>query len=286
MRARFEKNVFSGTVHTSAYKYKNLCNLPHWHIEYELVYVFKGTVELMVNNSFFELSEGFCAFIGSEDIHYIKAAPESIVGVIKTDATYVKKIAGNNRLICPVLKSSFPVNEIFTEISAELKSGKEFSGIIADSSITKLVAGIFRNEPTSADNELSAKMTNKYKELLEMISNDYTHITFEKAAEYMNLNKSYFSRYFYRFSGMTFTRYLNMLKVSAAAEKISEGKMSMTEISIACGFGTIRNFNRVFKDFTGYSPKKLPETYVFIYNLKDVSASGFDPTLNCTELID
>ena len=58
----------------------------------------------------------------------------------------------------------------------------------------------------------------------------------------------------------------------------------MTEISIACGFGTIRNFNRVFKEFTGYSPKKLPENYVF-YNFKDNDKKDFDPTLNCTVVL-
>ena len=85
---------------------------------------------------------------------------------------------------------------------------------------------------------------------------------------------------------MTFTQYLNFLKVSAAIEKILDGKLSMTEISIACGFGTIRNFNRVFKAFTGYSPKNLPLNYTLIYNFKDFSSNGFDPTLNCTEIIE
>ncbi len=129
-------------------------------------------------------------------------------------------------------------------------------------------------------------MTTKYKELIEMLSINYPHITFEEAAKYMSLNKSYFSRYFYRFSGMTFTQYLNILKVSAAIEKIQEKKLNMTEISVSCGFGTIRNFNRVFKELTGYNPKKLPNNFVFIYNFKDTSGNDFNPTLNCTEILE
>ena len=62
-------------------------------------------------------------------------------------------------------------------------------------------------------------------------------------------------------------------------------KMNMTEISISCGFGTIRNFNRVFKSLTGYSPKSLPSNYAYIYNFKDTDEKSFDPTLNCTEII-
>jgi len=286
MRARFEKKIFSDTVHTSACKYKNLRNLPHWHIEYEIVCVFKGTTELMVNNSFYEMSANMCAFINSEEIHYIKANQDSIVGVIKTDAEYVKKIVKKERLVCPVLKCTLPIKEAFSEISVELSKSKPFGEIVADSIITKIIAEIFRNEITAEKNVTSLKTANKLKDLLEMISDNFTHITFEKAAQFLNLNKSYFSRYFYHSTGMTFTRYLNILKVSSAIEKINSGQMNITEISIACGFGTIRNFNRVFKNYTGYSPKKLPADYVLIYNFKNTDTNGFDPTLNCTELID
>jgi xylan 1,4-beta-xylosidase len=73
--------------------------------------------------------------------------------------------------------------------------------------------------------------------------------------------------------------------VSEAVEKIKEKKMNMTEISISCGFGTIRNFNRVFKLLTGYTPKSLPDNYSNIYNFKDTDEKSFDPTLNCTEIL-
>lgn len=286
MKAKFEKKVFSDTAHTSATKYKNLHNLPHWHMEYELVIVLEGTAEIMVDNSFFVMSEGACAFINSEEIHYIKAASESILGIIKTDAAIVKKIAGNKHLASPVLKNITASKQIFLEIFSELKSQKEYNNVIADAVITKFIAEIFRRETISPTAETTKRMTTKYKELIELLSVNYANMSFENAAEYMNLNKSYFSRYFYRFSGMTFTQYLNILKVSAAIEKIHEKKYNMTEISISCGFGTIRNFNRVFKELTGYTPKNLPDNYVFIYNFKDTSGNDFNPTLNCTEIIE
>ncbi len=285
MKAKFEKTTFSDATHTSAIKYKNLHNLPHWHMEYELVFVLEGSAELMVNNCFFNILKGSCAFICSEEIHCIKSTSESILGIVKTNASYVNKIVGNKHLTTPVLSESSTAIQIFSDILLELKKQKDFYNIIADTIITRFIAEIFRNELNSPYTETSKKMSTKYKALIEMLSNNFSHITFEEAAEYVNLNKSYFSRYFYHFSGMTFTRYLNILKVSAAIEKIREKKLNMTEISISCGFGTIRNFNRVFKEFTGYNPKKLPDNYVFIYNSKDISGNNFDPTLNCTEIL-
>lgn len=286
MQARFERNIFTDTVHTSAHKYKNLQNLPHWHMEYELVHVFEGTAEVMINNNLFELSSGMSVFIHSKDVHYMKAPGESIVGVIKTDADLVKNIAKHKRLASPVLQPTIDIKRYFEEITIELNEGKALCEVVADTIISRLVAEAFRFGETVEENNTYNKNTNKHKELLEMLSENFAHITFDKAAEFINLNKSYFSRYFYRFSGMTFTQYLNTLKVSAAVEKIAEGKMSMTEISIACGFGTIRNFNRVFKELTGYSPKKLPDNFIFVSGFKEDSHISFDPTLNCTEIVE
>jgi len=286
MKALFEKKVFNDTTHISAKKYKNLQNLPHWHMEYELVFVLEGSAELMVNNSFFKITKGSCAFIGSEEVHNIKSMPESILGIIKTDTQNVKRIVGNKHLTSPVLNYNTTQIHIFYDILSELKNQKDFYNIIADAIITKFIAEIFRVEPITSYTECAKKMTTKYKELLEMLAANYSHITFEKAAEYVGLNKSYFSRYFYRFSGITFTHYLNILKVSAAIEKMQEKKLNMTEISIYSGFGTIRNFNRVFKEITGYTPKKLPDNYVLLSNQKDISELDFNPTLNCTEILE
>jgi AraC-like DNA-binding protein len=79
---------------------------------------------------------------------------------------------------------------------------------------------------------------------------------------------------------MTFTQYLNTIKIAAAIEKLRKNEMSITKIALECGFNTIRNFNRVFKKFTGYTPNSLPPDYVFLYRLQD--GYGIDPTLNCT----
>ena len=286
MKAKFEKREFSETTHISAHRYKTLRNLPHWHVEYELIHVFEGTAELMADNELFLLSDGMSAFINKQDIHYVKAFDESIVGVIKTDASMIDRITDKKSLISPVLENDYSFRESFLEILREINGDQDYREIIAESVLVKLVAEIFRNEKTCVKAVSEETTNNKYKDLLSLISNEYAYITFEEAASYMNLSPAYFSKYFRRLSGMKFTQYLNTLKISAAIDKIAEGKMTMAEISVACGFGTIRNFNRVFKDLTGYTPKHIPKDYVFVYNFRDNDDIGYDPTLNCSEMIE
>ena len=83
---------------------------------------------------------------------------------------------------------------------------------------------------------------------------------------------------------MTFTQYLNTVRIAAALEKLKQGSMSVTEIAGSCGFNTIRNFNRVFKKYTGYSPCNIPSDYVFLCSLQD--GYGLDPTLTCTVILE
>ncbi len=285
MKALFESNTFFGAENISAIKYKHLHNLPHWHIEYELVFVLAGSAELMINDNLFEMYQGSCAFINSEDIHYIKATTESIIGIVKTDAVNVKKIIGNRQLIFPVIDNFPNILQVFESVYDEIKNEKDLYLVAAELIVSNFLIEIFRKQAFLLSPK-NNKQTEKHKKLLELLANNYAYISFEDAVTYMNLNKSYFSKYFCRLSGMTFTQYLNILKISNAIEKIHNKKMTITEISISCGFGTIRNFNRVFKSLTGYTPKQLPCDYVFVYHSKDNSEDGFDPTLSCTKIIE
>jgi AraC-like DNA-binding protein len=51
----------------------------------------------------------------------------------------------------------------------------------------------------------------------------------------------------------------------------------VTELAHGCGFSTVRNFNRVFKLVTGYTPRTLPKEFIVDRGLR-MSGQGFDPT--------
>ena len=99
------------------------------------------------------------------------------------------------------------------------------------------------------------------------------------------MSEAYFSRFFKRISGMTFSMYLNHIRVNRAIDLINNTDLSMTEIAMTCGFETIRNFNRVFRQITGYAPRELPDGYVLNLRSNSGNASDFDPTIKTSELI-
>ena len=87
-------------------------------------------------------------------------------------------------------------------------------------------------------------------------------------------------------AGMTFSRYLNVVRVDRAIGLMSaRPDVTMTELMGSCGFNTLRNFNRVFKDITGYAPTALPDGFVLNYRSLATEDNSFDPTLAVSEVL-
>ena len=101
----------------------------------------------------------------------------------------------------------------------------------------------------------------------------------------MGLSDSYFSRYFHKMSGMTFSRYLNTIRVEKAMEMLKEDRYTVTEISYRCGFETIRHFNRVFKEITGMTPRQMPKDFMLYHHTTKMLHDSFDPTLKDSVLL-
>ncbi len=286
MKSKLEKRVFFDKAHVFPCKYRNLNNISHWHTEYELIFVESGSISLTVNGNLFTLSEGMGAFLHQGAVHSIISQTDAVTVVLKIDGAYFESLFEKKKPDSPLLSHDYGLASHIEELFEESAKKDEYSGILADSITTHLIARILREEPCSPllDGEHSSS-TERYKLLLERISQNYAYITFPDAADFMHFSRPYFSKYFQERTGMSFSRYLNMIRVSHAVEKLKEGEKTVTEISQSCGFNTIRNFNRVFKEFTGYTPNKLPKSYRFIQDLRDYTDNGFDPTLTVTSVL-
>jgi AraC-like DNA-binding protein/ligand-binding sensor protein len=81
--------------------------------------------------------------------------------------------------------------------------------------------------------------------------------TLAEAARAANMNATYFSDVFRRKTGSTFTQFLATLRVEKARALLESTSLRVSEIAFACGFRSISQFNRRFKEITGQSPSDL-----------------------------
>ena len=101
----------------------------------------------------------------------------------------------------------------------------------------------------------------------------------------MGYSPAQFARIFKKISGMTFGDYLNKVKVCKAVVMLKNRfeKYSCTRIADECGFGSVRNFNRVFLKYTGFAPKKLPENFTLGNDMFVPSDDNFIPTASFSQ---
>lgn len=289
MLANFEYREYKGRNSVWAGRYENLHNLPHWHMECELLYIEKDQVTVSLNNTVYHLQKGDAFFIDSRDIHYIKGDEASITEIIMFDSRILEEMAAGHRPQFPRLSGNPMIQDFYREIKRELESQETYFELKIRSLITILMLEIFRKEPlTDHGRARDNTSIENYKNLLGEIEEKSSYITFEEAADFMGLSKPYFSRFFKNLSGMTFSQYLNIIRLEKAIDLLNHNteRLSVTDIASRCGFDTIRHFNRVFREFTGFSPRELPENYVLTTHSVKSMVKNFNPTLPSSRLLE
>ena len=267
-------------------KYRNSHNLLHWHFDCEFISVERGKLEVFCEKKLHTLAEGEALFTDSGQMHYQRALePDTVLRVIVFESSVFPALE-TFRLLSPKLAGVYPVAEAYERLFRALKEKKPFFGEEARCIVSELMINVFRGEAvvrrTGGDRTEDA-----FKRLLEDVEEHYEEYTFSDAVSFMGMSEAYFSRYFKAMTGTTFSQYLNYVRTDAAVRCLQEGRgMTMTEISEACGFSTIRNFNRIFKELTGHSPSRLPEGFVLNDPFSERSEQAFRPTLLGCELIE
>lgn len=268
-------------------KYKNSHNLLHWHYDCELLYVESGIIDVFCEKKTHRLTDGGLLYVDSEQVHYMRAVdPETRLIVIIFDYDLVKSFLGDVRLRSAVLKGNYSIAPLYAELRELLQKKPPFFGMEAAYKVMKLMLDVFRREEL-VPRETADTTSGRFKELLIDINERCEYYTFAEAVSFMGMSEAYFSRYFRSMAGITFSQYLNYVRINRAISLLrKENGLSSTEIADRCGFGTIRNYNRIFRLFTGFSPKDLPQDYVLQDTFYYPSEASFDPTLYDCELLE
>ncbi len=85
-------------------------------------------------------------------------------------------------------------------------------------------------------------------------------ISLEKAASIAATEKTYFSTFFKKKVGLTFTDWLRRLRVAKAMEIMRTRNQSICDIAFEVGFGDLRSFERAFKRYTNLTAREFKQS--------------------------
>lgn len=112
--------------------------------------------------------------------------------------------------------------------------------------------------------ELLVKKAKQY--ILENFNKD---ISLEDVADKVFLNPSYLSRNFKQHTGESFTDFLTRTRIGKAEELLGQRRYKLYEICSMVGYKDSKYFSKVFKLYTGYTPKEYCYKKLLIGDMDD-----------------
>ena len=89
-------------------------------------------------------------------------------------------------------------------------------------------------------------------------------ILLEEIAELLHMTPTSFSRYFTMKNNKTFSRFIAEIRIKHACEMLTDTDESVAQICYDCGFNTLSNFNKQFKEIISKKPSEYKREFMNI----------------------
>ena len=227
---------------------------PHLHKEIEMIYVKEGEAIAHADKNCYRITEGDLFITFPNQIHYYENSIAGKYGlfIISQDAFFCFK--NKFKMFIPDCNviNVHRESDINEYIKKAVNSDGEYRDTIISGYMNLIMAEIIEQlelKPRMQSNKTSLR------DILAFCAEHYSEdITLEYVAENLHLSKYYISRLLNRQIDLSFSDYINTLRVNAACGLLEETDKKIADISEDVGFGTIRSFNRAFLRVTNMTP--------------------------------
>ena len=249
----FEKNYFTAERHTDV-----SCPV-HLHYAMEIVCATHGVVEMTVNGSKHAIHAGECILILPFDAHSFETpcASECFVLVfspeLTPDAYALLRDKTAREPICTPNAAVFAMCDEYLPVNTPPTDAIRIRAVLYP-----LLAEILSKcEFVPAKRQYEGSV---FLDAIRYISRNFRtkDVSLTATAAALGVHRVYLSRTFRESCGMQYTKYVNSVRASYAARLLREqAEKSISEIAYEAGFGSIRSFNREFKELYGVCPAEF-----------------------------
>lgn len=111
-------------------------------------------------------------------------------------------------------------------------------------------------------NEAEPATFSKLDEVVHFIKFNYTqNITVQHVADYFYLSASHFQRLFKKTTGLTFTQYLQNVRIQKCCELLKSTDIPIYQIANQVGYLDMKFFHALFRKKTGITPRQYRQNF-------------------------
>lgn len=265
---------------------------PNWHFhpEYQLFLVMKGTGTRFIGDHVSPFREGDLVFTGPNLPHLWQSDheyfdnknelvtegiviyfPENFLGkdfLHKNEAYQVKQLL---RQAHRGLEVYGQTHQEASRLMQDILKVNDFDRILMLLRLLNLLAQSPEHRLLATEgysNSMKETETDRMNRVhAYVLKNFRDKISLEDVAAIANMSPSSFSRYFKIHANKTFSDFLIEIRVGHSCKLLTNQKMSVSQICYDSGFHTLSNFNRQFKAVTNYSPLEYRKKYTNNFSL-------------------
>jgi AraC-like DNA-binding protein len=249
----------------------------HYHNHYEIYYLFAGERHYYVENRTYHLTKGSMIFIKKNDIHKtLLGGKDHERSVIYFTDRFLERHQASELelLLSPFhddhrvisfnhMEQNYIENLIFQMKNEYAEAGRKGREIYFEALLVQLLLYAARKHAEPAETPY-VPMNQKISEVIDYCNANFTKpLSMEGVSAQFFISPFHFSRLFKRYTGFTFTEYVNTLRIREAQRLLRETKLKVIEIGEQVGYVNITHFNRKFKQVAAMSPmeyKKMIST--------------------------
>jgi AraC-like DNA-binding protein len=231
------------------------CDHPlHFHGDFELLVCLEGDCSVTINGEDIILTAGDYTLVLQNEVHGFSLRSESKLFVAVFSEDYVRDFTRemdrrevNGRIV------KISEDELYLSLS---NISTDTPRLVACASLCYLCAK-FLYSSTEVRISNVRKRTDLTHEILSYIIAHYTeNIKLSDMAKSLGYEEHYLSRYFNKAFGKSFTSIVNQYRIYHARRLMdADPKRTLLGIALESGFGSLRNFNRVYLEKIGEPPR-------------------------------
>lgn len=249
---------------------------PHVHDCFEIGYCHEGTGLFVIENKIFSFLPGDAVVINQQELHILRSIPGCTTKWDFTNFDPVAMLAGavtsEEKFLnpLPLCGSGFKniishrqhpdICRTILEIISELHEQKNGYQSLIRSLVWTLMVKLHRLPDTLPPQESNRTLPERsklerVKPAMKYIAANYAEkIEIGELASRCNSSISNFRKLFHASLGCSPQGYIHKLRMKMAAVLLANSAHSVNRIALDCGFQSLSNFNRQFKEYHGAAP--------------------------------
>ena len=250
-----------------------VATLSHVHNAIELIYVNEGEYKALIDGKEFELSPSDLLLIPSNNVHYVstsssdahsyyvmKIPPSALLesmsdGFEDSVFRFCEGSADRRMLWRSDELQGSRILSVIERMKEEYHSSNPASAFVIRLEMLLLLVEILREDEPLEKNQHGEMSTLIYTVLRYVSQHFAEEIDEREIAARIGVSYGYFVRAFRSVVGMSFRKYLNMVRINRARQMLLTGDGNVSSVALACGYNSVSYFISLYRSEKGETPK-------------------------------